>query len=75
MSLCRVLNAELSAERRDENVGNDSPRYISSCARGRNPCMATQQGLGILSKRWPGTGSFDRARAPFSRPYLTEVRA
>jgi hypothetical protein len=70
-----VLNAELSAERRDENVGNNSPHHISSCARGRNPCLATQQGLGILSKQWFGAGPFDRGRAPFNGPHLTAVRA
>jgi hypothetical protein len=70
-----VLNAELSAERRDENVGNNSAHYINSCARGRTPCLATQQGLGILSKQWPGTGPSDRGRAPVNGPYLTGVRA
>jgi hypothetical protein len=70
-----VLNAELSAERRDENVGNNSPHRISSCARGRTPHLATQQWVGILSKRWPGTGPSDRGRVPFSRPHLTGMTA
>ena len=70
-----VLNAEVSAERRDENVGNNSPHCISSFARRRTPCLATQQGLGILSKQWHGTGPSDRGRAPFNRPYLTGVKA
>ena len=43
--------------------------------RGRIPCLATQQGVGILSKRWHGTGPFDRARAPVNGPYLTGVMA
>jgi hypothetical protein len=72
--LMSVLNAELSAERRDGNVGYNSPHYISSCARGRTPFLATQQGLGILSKRWPGAGPSDRGRTPVNGPYLTGVR-
>ena len=73
--LMSVVNAELSAEWKDGNVGNNSPHYIGSCARGRTPCLATQQGLGILSKQWHGTGPSDRGRAPFNRPYLTGVKA
>ncbi len=70
-----VLNAELSAERRDENVGNNSSHYISSCARGRTPCLAAQQELGILSKRWHGTGPSDRGLAPVNGAYMTGARA
>jgi len=73
--LMSVVNAELSAEWKDGNVGNNSPHYIGSCARGRTPCLATQQGLGILSKQWHGTGPSDRGRAPVNGPYLTGVRA
>ena len=68
-----VLNAELSAEGRDGNVGNNFAHCISSSTRGRTPYLATQQWVGILSKRWPGTGPFDRARAPVNGPYLTGV--
>lgn len=70
-----VLSAELSAERRDGNVGNYSAHCISSCARGRTPCLATQQGVGILSKRWQGTGPSDRGRAPVDGAYLTGMMA
>ena len=70
-----VLNAELSTERRDENVGNNSTHCINSSTRGRTPYLATQQWVGILSKRWPGTGPCDRGRAPVNGPYLTEVKA
>ena len=70
-----LLNAELSAERRDENVGNNSTHCINSSTRGRTPDMATQQELGILSKRWSGTGPSDRGRAPVNGPYLTGVMA
>jgi len=48
---------------------------ISSCARGRTPCLAAQQGLGILSKQWLGTGTCDGGRAPVNRPYVTGARA
>jgi hypothetical protein len=70
-----VLNAELSEERRDENVGNNSTHYISSCARGLSPRLAAQQGMGILSKRWHGTGPPDCGRAPVNGPYLTGAKA
>jgi len=70
-----VLNAVLSAERRDGNVGDNSAHCISSCASGRAPCLATQQGLGILSKQWLGAASCDRGSAPANGPYLTKVMA
>jgi hypothetical protein len=70
-----VLNAELSAERRDENVGNNSTHSINSSTCGRAPYLATQQWVGILSKQWPGTGPCDRGRAPVNWPYLTVVKA
>ena len=70
-----VINAKISAERRDGNVGNNSAHYINSSARGRTPYMATQQRVGILSKQWHGTGPSDRGRAPCNGPYLTAVRA
>jgi hypothetical protein len=49
-----VINAKISAERRDGNVGNNSAHCINSSARGRTPYMATQQRVGILSKQWHG---------------------
>ena len=70
-----VLNAGLSAERRDGNVGNNSPYCINSSISGRTPYLATQQWVGILSKRWPGTGPSDRGCAPFSGPHMTAVMA
>ena len=69
-----VLNAELSAERRDGN-GNNSAHYINSSTRWRTPYLALQQWVGILSNRWPGTGPADRASALFNGPYLTGVMA
>ena len=70
-----VLNAELSAERSDGNVRNNFAHRINSHARGRIPCLATQQWVGILSKRRRGTHPSDRGRAPVGGPYLTGVRA
>ena len=70
-----VLNAELSAERRDENVGNNSAHCINSSISGRISCLATQQWMGILSKRWLGIGPCDRGSAPVNGPYLTGVKA
>jgi hypothetical protein len=70
-----VLNAKISAERRDRNVGNNFAHRTNSSTRGCTPYMAAQQWVGILSKRWPGTGPSDRGGAPVSGPYLTEVRA
>ena len=70
-----VLNAEISAERRDGNVGNNSAHCISSSACGRTPYLVTQQWVGIFSKRWHWTGPCGRGRAPVNGPYLTGVRA
>jgi hypothetical protein len=70
-----VLNAEISAERRDGNVGNNSAHRINSSTRGRTPYLAAQQWVGILSKQWLGTGPCDRGRAPVNGPYLTGLRA
>ena len=70
-----VLNAEISAERRDGNVGNNSAHSISSSTRGRTPYLVTQQWVGILPEWWRGTGPSGRARAPVNGPYLTGVRA
>jgi hypothetical protein len=58
-----------------ENVRDDSPYYTGSSTRGHTPCLATQQGLEILSEQWRGTGPSDRGRAPVNGPHLTGVRA
>lgn len=70
-----VPNAELSSERRDENVGNNSSHCIGSCARGCIPSLAAQQGVAILSKQWSGTGPCNSGRTPVIGPYLTGVKA
>jgi|GEM_PF-2880539 hypothetical protein len=69
-----VLNAELSAERRDGN-GNNSAHCINCSTRWRTPYLATQPWMGILSKWFAGTGPFDLARVPVNGPYLTGVMA
>ena len=58
-----------------EDVGDDSPYFTGSSAYWRAPCLATQQGVGILSQRWPGTARSYHSLAPVIWSAVRGVRA
>lgn len=70
-----VMNSELPAEWRDENVGTNTSHRTNSFGRGGVPFLATQQGVGILSKRWHGGTAADRIGAIVDGPFLTGANA